>query len=343
MVAGLHTEFGLRGNWMSGRVVLFWGEDDFAIAQRLREIEEQYGSQGERQFNVSRLDGSNISLDELKGVLYSFPLFASRRLVVLSQGVSRFQNQPVRKPFLDMIAGIPESVELVLVEPKKMVSDHWLIKWFKENGKQDSVTVFGLRKGLDMEKLIQARVKQCGGKISPQAVALLSGLVVDDSRLAYQEIDKLLTYVNYERRVEAEDVEAISVSIAQGNVFAMVDALGNRDGRNAAALLYQLLEERDALSLLQMIVRQFRMILVARELMDNGGGVSDLTNQFRTADFVSKKVWSQARQFSLNTIVQIFHRLLILDEGIKTGEMEGSLALETFVAEFTSLTVKASH
>ncbi len=328
---------------MSGRVVLFWGEDDFAIAQRLREIEEQYGSQGERQFNVSRLEGSNISLDELKGVLYSFPLFASRRLVVLSQGVSRFQNQPVRKLFLDMIAEIPESAELVLVEPQKMAPDHWLIKWFKENGKQDSVTAFGLRKGIEMEKFIQDQVKQAGGKISSQAVALLSGLVVDDSRLAYQEIIKLLTYVNYARRVEAEDVEAISVSIAQGNVFAMVDALGNRDGRNAAALLHQLLEERDSVSLLHMIVRQFRMVLVARELMDNGGRVSDLTHQFRTADFVSKKVWSQARQFSLNTIVQIFHRLLILDEGIKTGEMEGSLALETFVADFTSSTVKASH
>jgi DNA polymerase III subunit delta len=328
---------------MSGVVLLLCGEDDFAISQRLREIEGGYGNESERQFSVSRLDGSNISLEELKRVLYSMPLFASRRLVVLSRAAGHFQPQPARKQFLDMIAGMPESAELVLVEPQKIAADHWLIRWFKENERQDSVTVLSLRKGPDMEKFIQEQVKQAGGKISNQAVALLSGLVVDDSRLAHQEVNKLLTYVNYARRVEAEDVESISVSVAQGNVFGMVDALGTRDGRNAAALLYQLLEERDALSLFQMIVRQFRMILVARELMDSGGKVSDLMSYFRTPEFVAKKVWSQARQFSMSTIVDIFHRLLELDDVIKTGGMEDSLALETFVADFTSSSVKAFH
>jgi DNA polymerase-3 subunit delta len=194
-----------------------------------------------------------------------------------------------------------------------------------------------------MEKWIQDQVKQAGGKITPQAAALLTSLVGDDSRQAHQEAYKLLTYVNNARRIEVEDVEAISVSIAEGNVFAMVDALANRDGRNASALMNRLLEERDALSLFQMVVRQFRMILVARELMDNGGKINDLATAFHIQDFVSKKVWSQARQFSMSMIVSVFHQLLELDRQIKMGEIEDSLAMEIFVAAFTSSKVKESH
>ena len=328
---------------MSAQVLLLWGEDDFGIAQRLRELEDEYGSQSERIFNVSRLDGHTISLEELKGVIYSLPLFASRRLVVLSHAIGHYQSPPFRKHFLEIIAGIPESTALVLVEPQKIAADHWLIKWFKDNKRTNSVSFFGLKKGVEMEKWIQAQVKQVGGKITPQAAATLSSLVGDDSRQAYQEVYKLLTYVNNARQIEVEDVEAISVSIAQGNVFAMVDALGNRDGRNASALMMRLLEEREALSLLQMVVRQFRMILVARELMDSGGGINELTKHFRIADFVSKKVWSQARQFSMSTIDQVFHQLLEVDYKIKMGVLEDDLAMVTFVAEFTSSTVKGSH
>jgi DNA polymerase-3 subunit delta len=325
---------------MGVRVRLLCGEDDFAIAQNLAKIEEQYGNQSERLLSVTRLDGRNLSLDDLKGALYSLPLFASSRLVEVSHLAGHLQKQPVRNQFLEAIAGIPESTQLVLVESQRLPSDHWLFKWFKDEGLLDSVTVFGLKKGYAMDKWIQEEVKSAGGKISPQAAGLLSSLVIDDSRMAYQEIQKLLTYVNFARRIEVEDIEAICVSMAQGNVFAMVDALGNRDGRNASSLLYQLLQERDALSLFQMMVRQFRMILVARELMDGGGRVNELAEYFRIQEFVSKKVWSQASQFSIVRVERVFHILLDLDKKIKLGELDQDIALEIFVAEFTSSSEK---
>jgi DNA polymerase III subunit delta len=328
---------------MSGVVRLFWGEDDFGIAQKVQELEDGYGSPDERVFNVSRLDGRTISLEVIRGTLFSLPLFASRRLVVVSQASGHFNNPPARKQFLEMLARMPGSTELVLVEPQKLASDHWLVAWFRENGQPDSIMYFGMKKGPDMEKYIQDQVKQAGGKITLQAAAMLSDLVADDSRQAYQEVIKLLTYVNNARRIDVEDVEAICVSIAQGNVFAMVDALGNRDGRTASALLARLLEERDALSLFQLIVRQFRMILVARELMDSGGRITDLANQFHIQEFVAKKVWSQARQFSMLTIENIYHQLAEVDDRIKIGETSENLAMETFVAGLTGSKVKESH
>jgi DNA polymerase-3 subunit delta len=328
---------------MGARVLLFCGEDDFGIAQQLRGLEEGFGSSSERIFNVISLDGRAISLEDLKGALYSFPMFATSRLVVLSQATSHFQNPPNRKQFLDIIAGVPESTTLVMIEPQKFAGDHWLIKWFKENEKPDAIFNFALKKSTEMSEWIQGQARQTGGKMTSQAAAMLASLVGDDSRQAYQEVIKLLTYVNYARPVDVEDVEAISLPIAPSNIFAMVDALGNRDGKNASALMHLLLEERDALSLFQMVIRQFRMILVARELIDSGGKMSEMADKFRLHEYVVKKVWSQARQFPMDTIAQIFHQLLELDYRIKMGELDDDLAMETFVAEFTSSPVKLSH
>ena len=328
---------------MGARVLLYYGEDDFGIAQQLSKLEEGFGSSSERIFNVIHLDGRTISLDELKSTLYSLPMFASSRLVVLSQATGHFQNPPNRKQFLDIIAGIPESTTLVMIEPQKIAGDHWLIKWIKENEKPYAILYFALKKSPEMIEWIQGQARQAGGKLTPQAAVMLASFVGDDSRQAYQEVTKLLTYVNYARPVDVEDVEAISLPIAPSNIFSMVDALGNRDGKNASSLMHSLLEERDALSIFQMVVRQFRLILVARELIDSGCKVSELADQFRLHEYVAKKIWSQARQFPVSTVSQVFHLLLELDYRIKMGEMDDDLAMETFVAEFTSSPVLESH
>jgi DNA polymerase III delta subunit len=44
---------------------------------------------------------------------------------------------------------------------------------------------------------------------------------------------------------------------------------------------------------------------------------------------------SQAHHFSLSILETIYHRLLNLDESIKTGQIEELLALDTFIAGFT--------
>jgi DNA polymerase III delta subunit len=52
--------------------------------------------------------------------------------------------------------------------------------------------------------------------------------------------------------------------------------------------------------------------------------------------YVADKLLIQARRFSLPDLEAEYHRLLDLDEAIKTGQMPGDLALETFVADFTT-------
>src|SRR5258708_30699327 len=98
-------------------------------------------------------------------------------------------------------------------------------------------------------------------------------------------------------------------------------------------LIQRLLEEQDPLALLPMIYRQFRLLLQARDVLDMGGGKSDLTKypDFRS-DFVAQKAIEQARNFTMEQLEGIYRYLLDTDQGIKTGRVNDKLALDLLVA-----------
>ena len=187
-----------------------------------------------------------------------------------------------------------------------------------------------------MVERIQEMAREFGGQITPQAAALLSSLVDGDPRAFNQEIQKLLAYVNYQRAIEPEDVELLTADIGQGNIFAMVDALGNQNGRQAMSMLQRLLEGKESGMIFPMVVRQFRLILLAREVLDNGGNKNDVARQLKLPPFVADKLYLQARRFTLPELEAIYRQLLEIDKAIKTGKVPGDLALDTLVVELTS-------
>src|SRR5512143_1043158 len=123
----------------------------------------------------------------------------------------------------------------------------------------------------------------------------------------------------------------------------MVDGIGHQDGKKVSGLLHQLLAEADPVSILRMIIRQFRLLLLAREIMDSGGRQTDVIQKLHVQDFVAEKIMAQARHFSMEALESVYHKLLDLDSGIKTGRIDENVALETFAAGFTSSTEQLSR
>jgi DNA polymerase-3 subunit delta len=89
-----------------------------------------------------------------------------------------------------------------------------------------------------------------------------------------------------------------------------------------------------------MIVRQFRLLLQAREVLDEGGGVDQIRNEVvdtkgKVHPYVAGKIAGQAAKFSMESLNATYHRLLELDMGLKTSQITFELAMDTLVAELT--------
>jgi DNA polymerase-3 subunit delta len=324
-------------------VYLVYGEDEFSISKFATEIENKLGDPTSKMLGTTHFEGASLSLDDLENAVKALPFLTSRRLVVVTDPLARLNNPALQKKFTSILEQMPPTSALVLLVfrefeayKKKYKKEHWLLRWARSAGESVYIRPFNLKKGDVLAKWIQDQAIEAGGKFTPQAAALLASLVGEDTRLAYQEIQKLLTYTNYKRPVEPDDVEMLTAFAGQVDIFVLVDALGNLDGKQAVTMLRRLQETGDVLSIFGMVVRQFRLLLQAREILDNGGQVSDVTKQVGLHPFVAGKITAQARNFSLPTLEFVYHKLLDVDESIKTGLMEGDTALDTFVAAFTA-------
>jgi DNA polymerase-3 subunit delta len=328
----------------SPSVIILHGSDEFAIAGHIAKLCAGLGDPSTTDMNVARFDGrAGIDFEALNTAVNAMPFLAPRRVAVLMHPSAAFASAEGRQKLVKLLEGAPPTTTLVLAETDELRRDHWLLKWAASRGEtgtlqagpRASVHVYGRPKRWEVPRWIEAEVKKQGGKIEPAAAARLAEMVGEDTRVAAQELTKLLTYVNFERPVTLADVEKVSIVSAQGSVFELVDALGTGDGRKAQKVLHQLLEEADAFELWGMIIRQFRLLLQTREMLDEKASPTQVQKELGLHEFVAGKVCAQAQRFTMAGLESIYHKLLEIDEGAKTSQVPLDLALDTLVVELT--------
>jgi len=314
-----------------------FGNDEFAITRKLKEFEADFSDPTSADMNTARLDARSMSEDDLNNAVNAMPFLAKRRLVLLQNISSKYNNPSTRKKFLEFIGNTPETTRLVMyesVEPRD-AEKHWLMKWAEKNSKLIQTRAFMLPRLKDMTGWIVNEMKNQAGKIEPRAAEMLKDMVGVDTRQAGMEISKLLAYVNWARPVNAQDVEAVCIVTSQQSVFDFVDALANGNGKSAQHLLHRLLESEDEFALWGMVVRQFRLLLQAREILDGRGNQNDVARALGVHPFVAEKATQQAARFSMESLESIYRKLLRIDEGVKTSQVTLDLALDTLVVELT--------
>ena len=323
-------------------VIILHGDDPFAIRNGLEKLVGEMGDPSLADMNISRLDGKQTSDEQLFSAANALPFMTERRLVIMTTPFARVNSDATRKRFLALLDGLPESTQLVLVVqdvidrsdwkslPAKNQAQ-WMRKWINNNGAKAKYVLCQLPPVNRMPEWVREEARRMGGQFTQEAAAALVAHIGNDTQLASLEINKLLLYVDCKRAVEAEDVEELTAQAGQADVFAMVDALAAGSTRQALGMLHRLLDTQEPLSLFGMITRQFRLLLQARELMDEGKG-THVAGEMHLPNFVADKLTNQARRFSMAQLETIYHRLLALDEEMKTGQMPADLALDTFVA-----------
>jgi DNA polymerase-3 subunit delta len=348
-------------------IMLLHGNDELAISAAIKKLCSGLGDPSIAGMNTTRFDGRHgVDFEVLNTAVNAAPFLAPRRVMVLDHPLAAFpsprarkisseqpdqveiavlngkpgedeldpdQRMLNRKKFLDLLGKAQPSTTIILAEYEELKRDHWLMKWALQAAPRVGIHVYNMPNKFEMPRWIESEARKLGGRIEPAAAMHLAEMVGEDTRIASQELVKLLTYVDYARPVRLLDVELVSIVSAQGNVFNLVDALGQGKGKEAQKVLHQLLEEEQPFALWGMVIRQFRLLLQARELLDGGAGIPEVEKGLKLHSYVALKVASQAKRFSLSTLEAIYHKLLEIDEGAKTSQVSLDLALDMLVVE----------
>ena len=320
---------------------IFHGEDTHTQKEKLNELKEKLGDPAMLDLNTTRLKGKGLTLGQLQDACNAVPFLAPKRLVI----VENLLSEKLDKKYLDgltaYLTAVPDSTRLFFMEAKKLTAKHRLLKLADEprpdgkKGKLGYVRLFERPQGGQLDRWISQRTAHFGGRINPRAANLLSISVGNDLALLDQEIQKLVMYKGLAESPEpitADDVQLLSPYAAEANVFDLVDALGNRNGRRAAELLQKKLDEgEEPFLLFAMFVRQFRLLLQAKELVESGLKAPAVAQELRVHSFVAGKLVQQSHSFSLAQMEQIYGHLLEIDVRVKTGQTDMITALNLLV------------
>lgn len=314
---------------------IFHGDDDYSRQETLNDLLAKMGDQAMLSLNTSRFEGT-IPFADLRQACDSIPFLAKWRVVLVKNGLSTHSAKEFQEALLAYLPHLPETTRLIFLESGALPAGNKILK-FAEQNKTGYVRAFTRPEGSNLEKWIRQRVEQQGNQISPRAIHLLVVNIGNDLAILNSEIEKLALYCGPGQTIEAETVNLLCPYVAEASIFDLVDALGGRNSRKAAGLLYQKLTDgTDPFYLFAMFIRQFRLLIQVKALAEVGEKPPAISKTVGIHSFVAGKLFQQAQSFSLPQLEQIYRHLLEIDIGIKTGRSEIITALNLFLAALTN-------
>lgn len=326
-----------------GTLYILHGDDSLAIHRMVKELTAQEGvDRDTAHTNITWLDGA-ASVGEMYTAAYTLPFFTTKTRVVITDPTVKIQSKENQEKFLGLLEGLPETTLLILIIEdeyesygakrgwQKMSASSWLGKWAAKARPGCAYKVFKLPELSAMPDFIRREAEKQGGRITPAAAKELAERIGNDTYLVSQEVTKLLLYVDFKRAVEVEDVRQVAASGGTAGVFTLVDAVAYGNSREAIHSLHVLLDEFQPEYLFAMIVRQFRLLIQTRAILDAGGNRQVMMHTLKVTDFVADKLLTQVRRFKAEDLAKIYHRLLEIDWDTKVSAAALDVALDQLI------------
>jgi DNA polymerase-3 subunit delta len=277
----------------SAPVLLVFGEDEFAVKQRARQLYQQWteelGGMDHEIIDAAVSNGGEAlkALAKLRESLQTLPFFGGGKVVWLKNcnffGEDRTASSQAVTETLAEIA--QELKEFAWQNVRLLISAAKVDKrkvFFKTIDKVGTVESFAAWSVDDRDWAAQAEAWAGKGirarqkTIAHEALAELINRVGPNARQLDTEVEKLSLYVGDRKEIGLEDVAAICTRNKTARAFALGDALGDRD---LPRLLKRLDEElwavkfdsqKSEIGLLYGLISKVRALLLLKEMLREG-------------------------------------------------------------------------
>ena len=288
-------------------VAFVWGEDEFTVKQRAKEIYQQWCAElGGLDHEIIDAAVNNSSealkaLGKLREALQTLPFFGRAKAVWFQN--CNFLGDERAASAQAVSASLTELAQELKVFPWKDV--RLLISAGKVDKRKtlfktlEKIATIEGHAGLSIdekdwadqaESVALHRLNGLGKKISDRALSELVASVGPNIRQLNNEIEKLALYVGERGEIEDGDVTAVVTRNKQARAFALGDALGDRD---LARLLRRLDEElwgmkfdsqKSEIGLLYGLITKVRALIFLKEMLREGWvDVSADYNRFKVS------------------------------------------------------------
>ncbi|MDD5043714.1 MAG: DNA polymerase III subunit delta [Patescibacteria group bacterium] len=307
-------------------IIYLCGEDTFRSRQKQQELKEKFIRERDKSgLNVAEIDGAKISFGELEQQILTAPFLSEKRFVAIS---NLSENKATAEEMVEFLEKHQKRDDVIMAFWEEGSPKNKLTKFLSE---QKYFQEFVPLDDSALGHWISEEVKKRGGRINSLAVRTLVEYVGNNLWQLSNELDKLLAYKN-KQEILKEDVEELVRTKFDDNIFGLVDALGNKNKKEALRLLKNQLSFGSSASyIISMLNRQYRILLEVQEAL--GETSNSLARRLKIHPFVAKKALVQARRYNFEELKNIYRQLLEIDKKTKTTSWEPELLVDLLMAK----------
>lgn len=323
-------------------IYLLHGEETFLIRQIENAVVNTVLLPEERDMNLVILNNDPAPKD-MANLIETVPFMGGKNVIVV-RGTALFkarkgsneEGEPLvesDEQLLNIFSSMPEYSCIIFSTTEKVDKRRKIFKAAEKNG---AVVEVAPLKPNDIRGWLSTKLSEINKKMSPDALEHLMGAVSVMPQISLgfldNELEKLALY-SKGAVITLRDLSEVLSSIPEISVFAMIDALSQKQAAKALSLLNGQLATGDhPLRILALLARQVRLLWQAKELGAQGYDGRNAASALGVPPFVGEKMLRQSKNFSINTLKQGLLALAAADYEFKAGKAD-SVILEKLIID----------
>ena len=325
-------------------IIFIYGQDTFRSRQYLKQLKDKFLREVDTiGDSLNIVDGATCNMEEISSAGGGASLFARKRMIVvedlflnkkeiiLKQAFDFLQNKDNADPNGNIIIFWDSLGETEKINKVKKDLFNFLTKT------KYSPKPFKKLSSVEIMRWITSEVQKEGLIIDSQAAMFLGNLTDNDLWQISNELKKIINYkqgqANISNTLTIEDIKKMVANNIDNNVFALIDAISNKNKSAALKLLEEQIEAgQNELQILSLVSRQFKILARIKEQIEAGVTNSrQIASTLKLHPYVAQKSLSQASGYTLANIKNILNKLIEMDFRFKKGLCDVRMELEMLI------------
>lgn len=345
-----HAFITIEKNIKEGKIsnlILLYGKEEYLIKFYAETLINKFVSPACKPIDLVTLEGDQVNASSVIENLETISLMSERKVVYLpdfAPAAGKSQKgftENDAKELIEYFKDIPDGSMLLITVNEPEDNRGKKSKIYTAIEKYGKVYDFQSLKDNMLRGFIEKRFRSAGKVYSSSVI----NMIISESGYGNKAIDyslynlendlrKIIAHTGFNQEITAADVAGVITSNPENDVFAMLDAIGKNRKDEAFRLLHNLLESgTPVFNLLRLITNQLELVLMVKEMKNEGMSLPAMQKSLGIHQFRLKKAMAVTGQYSMEDLRKTLASAYEIDENIKSGLLESSLAMEYFIAQ----------
>jgi len=314
-------------------VYFLYGEERFYQNEILAALTRRLITADNREFNLETFDAKAAAAAEWIGAAQTLSFLGGQKLVIVRNLHEAAPDKAAAQTLLNYL-GAPSPDSCLVITADKVDRKRKLDKALA--GLKTAVNCAAPREGT-LVPWLKERAAARGYNLSHDAAKMMVDRVGAKPGLLAAELEKITTYAGEQKNIDAAMTGVLVGCAKLESVFALTEALKNKNAAEALRLLRNQMEHgEEPLKILGAVAWQFRLIWEVKHHLKRGSPAARIAQTMGTKPFLVDKAARAAAHFSREDLRHGFDNLFRADRELKTTGKNPERVLEFLILKLCS-------